>query len=181
MTTILVIGATGTVGRALTDELLTAGVAVLALVRDPSAAELPAAVEVVRGDLADPASIDGRRRRCVPAVAVYRAGVGDELAADVAQRLARTGRIVYLSAEASIRAPDRFWGRVERVVERIAPRWTVLRPTGFASNARIWAGLQTWAGFADQPEVVTDEVQTLLGRAALPFARWAGDHVQDFR
>ena len=91
-------------------------------------------------------------------MAVYRAGVGDELAADVAQRLARTGRIVYLSAEASIRAPDRFWGRVERVVERIAPRWTVLRPTGFASNARIWAGLQTWAGFADQPEVVTDEV-----------------------
>jgi uncharacterized protein YbjT (DUF2867 family) len=58
MTTILVIGATGTVGRALTDELLTAGVAVRALVRDPSAAELPAAVEVVRGDLADPASID---------------------------------------------------------------------------------------------------------------------------
>ena len=114
-------------------------------------------------------------------MAVYRAGVGDELAADVAQRLARTGRIVYLSAEASIRAPDRFWGRVERVVERIAPRWTVLRPTGFASNARIWAGLQTWAGFADQPEVVTDEVQTLLGRAALPFARWAGDHVQAFR
>ena len=58
MTTILVIGATGTVGRALTDELLTAGAAVRALVRDPSAAELPAAVEVVRADLADPASID---------------------------------------------------------------------------------------------------------------------------
>ena len=64
----------------------------------------------------------------------------DELAAEVVQRLARTGRIVYLPAEASIRAPDRFWGRVERVLERIAPRWTVLRPTGCASNARIWAG-----------------------------------------
>jgi hypothetical protein len=47
---------------------------------------------------------------------------------------------------------------------------------GFARSA-----LQTWAGFADEPEVVTDEVRTLLGRPALPFARWAADHVQDFR
>ena len=279
MTTILVIGATGTVGRALTDELLTAGAAVRALARDPSAAELPAAVEVVRGDLADPASIDSATAGANgafllwPFTAPERA---DELAGEVVQRLARTGRIVYLSAEASIRAPNRFWGRVERVVDRIAPRWTVLRPTGFASNARIWAGqirsgdvvrwpfadarrsliherdiaavaarallhdghdgrryvitgpcairqedqvrdiglalgrelrweeldrdaalsllveqfgdanfarsaLRTWAGFADEPEVVTDEVQTLLGRAALPFARWAADHAEDFR
>ena len=104
---------------------------------------MPAAVEVVKGDLADPASIDGATAGADGASLLWPFPAperADELAAEVVQRLARTGRIVYLPAEASIRAPDRFWGRVERVLERIVPRWTVLRPTGLASNARIWAG-----------------------------------------
>ena len=48
---VLVTGATGRVGRIVVAQLLGAGVPVRALTRRPAAAELPAAVEVVSGDL----------------------------------------------------------------------------------------------------------------------------------
>lgn len=48
---ILLTGATGAIGRRLLPELLKRGATVRALVRDPSRAELPDEVEVVRGDV----------------------------------------------------------------------------------------------------------------------------------
>src|SRR5258705_11895661 len=54
MNPVLVTGATGRVGRLVVKELLAAGVPVRALTRRPAAAELPAAVEVVAGDLPRP-------------------------------------------------------------------------------------------------------------------------------
>jgi dihydroflavonol-4-reductase len=55
----LVTGATGTVGGAIVQQLLAAGRPVRALVRDPARARtlLPAAVELVAGDVTDPASV----------------------------------------------------------------------------------------------------------------------------
>jgi uncharacterized protein YbjT (DUF2867 family) len=55
---ILVTGATGLVGRLVVDELHRAGAPVRALTRRPESANLPADVEVVSGDLTDPASLD---------------------------------------------------------------------------------------------------------------------------
>jgi uncharacterized protein YbjT (DUF2867 family) len=55
---ILVIGATGRVGRLVVDELLRAGAAVRALTRRPEHAALPPGVEVVAGDLTVPVSLD---------------------------------------------------------------------------------------------------------------------------
>src|SRR5699024_12291088 len=55
--TILVTGATGTVGRALVHALSERGQSVRALSRDPSTAVLPTGVEVVQGDLTDPSSL----------------------------------------------------------------------------------------------------------------------------
>ncbi|OSC70402.1 hydroxylase, partial [Streptomyces sp. BF-3] len=52
--TILVTGATGTVGRRVVEQLLERGEQVRALTRDPERAEFPAGVEVVGGDLTDP-------------------------------------------------------------------------------------------------------------------------------
>lgn len=49
--TILLTGATGAIGGALLPRLLAAGHRVRCLVRDPSRASLPAAAEVVRGDV----------------------------------------------------------------------------------------------------------------------------------
>src|ERR1700761_5778436 len=51
--TILVTGATGTVGRQVVEQLVKRGVDVRALVRDPAKAGLPAGVTVVQGDLLD--------------------------------------------------------------------------------------------------------------------------------
>jgi uncharacterized protein YbjT (DUF2867 family) len=56
--TVLVIGATGTMGSLVVDELLARGATVRALVRDEQrAAHLPAAVERSVGDLRDPESV----------------------------------------------------------------------------------------------------------------------------
>jgi len=59
---VLVIGATGRVGRLVVDELAGAGVPVRALTRRPEAAALPASVDVVAGDLASPESLDAALR-----------------------------------------------------------------------------------------------------------------------
>lgn len=59
MSTILVTGATGTVGLLLVQRLAAAGASVRAMVRNPksASASLPAGVEIVRGDMDDPASV----------------------------------------------------------------------------------------------------------------------------
>src|SRR4029079_18750785 len=61
---ILVIGATGIVGGQVLKQLTAAGVRVRALVRNPDAAGLTGEVEVVRGDLTLPETLD----RCLDAV-----------------------------------------------------------------------------------------------------------------
>lgn len=55
---VLVTGPTGRIGRAVVAELLGAGVPMRALTRRPDAARLPAAVEVLSGDLTVPESLD---------------------------------------------------------------------------------------------------------------------------
>ena len=54
MPTILIIGATGTVGRHLVSELVSTNSKVRALLRNPDSANLPSAVEKFRGDLTAP-------------------------------------------------------------------------------------------------------------------------------
>jgi len=59
MNHILVIGGTGTIGRQVLSRLVARGAQVRALVRNPRAASLPPQVEVVRGDLILPDTLDG--------------------------------------------------------------------------------------------------------------------------
>jgi uncharacterized protein YbjT (DUF2867 family) len=59
MNPILVIGATGTVGRQVVSRLAATGMQVRAMARNPGAARLPPQVEVVRGDLTLPETLDG--------------------------------------------------------------------------------------------------------------------------
>jgi len=51
MKRILVIGATGTVGRQVISELIAANFRVRALTRNPDSANLPSQAEIFRGDL----------------------------------------------------------------------------------------------------------------------------------
>ena len=55
--TVLVIGATGRIGRLVIDELVSTGAPVRAVTRRPAHAMLPSEVEVVAGDLTAPDSL----------------------------------------------------------------------------------------------------------------------------
>ncbi len=98
--TILVTGATGTIGRQVVEQLLKRGADVRALVRDPVKANLPAGVGVVQGDLLD---VDSLRRAFagVSTLFLLNAVVPDEFTqALIALNVAREAgieRIVYLS------------------------------------------------------------------------------------
>ena len=140
---ILVTGATGTVGRQVVTQLSEEGVPVRAVTRDPASATLPAGVEIVRGDLADPASLEPHLAGADAAFLVWPftdPGLAVDLGPRVVETLARhVTRFVYLSAQAAAGRPDSFWAVIERLIEGSGADWTFLRPTGFATNTLMWA------------------------------------------
>jgi len=138
---ILVTGATGTVGRQVVQQLVKRGADVRALVRDPAKANLPAGVEVVKGDLLD---VDSLRTAYsgISTLFLLNAVAPDEFTqAFVAINVAREAgieRIVYLSVlhgELYANVPH-FAGKfaVERMIEQMGLKATILRPAYFISN-----------------------------------------------
>lgn len=131
--TILVTGATANIGRRVVDHLLAAGAGpVRALTIDPERAALPAGVEVARGYLRRPetlqAALHGVER-------MYLAPTPDGSAE--ALRLARDAgvtRVVDLSGE-----PSTWWGAVSTSVEDSGLAWTHLWPGDFMENSLVWA------------------------------------------
>ena len=138
---ILVIGATGTLGSLVVQRLAEAGAPVQAFVRTPGKKAFPAGVAEVVGDLADVASL----RAALPSVRtlfLLNAVTPDEVTqALVALNLAREAgieRIVYLSvihADRYVNVPH-FTGKhtVERMIERLDIPATILRPAYFMQN-----------------------------------------------
>ncbi|MGW2293518.1 SDR family oxidoreductase [Streptomyces violaceorubidus] len=136
---ILLTGATGKVGRHVTEGLVASGHQVRALTRSPRDAALPAGVEVVRGDLEDPgtvqAALEGIDRMYLFPV--------PETAQEVAAlaRKAGVGRIVVLSSSSVLEdegnPSHRHHRAVERAVEDSGAEWTFVRPDEFAGNA-VW-------------------------------------------
>src|SRR5712691_11563411 len=93
----LIVGATGTVGRQVLSQLSATGAQVRALTRNPDAARLPPQVEVVRGDLTLPETLDG----CLDGIdAVFLVWTAPPAAvAPALERIAKHARrIVFLSA-----------------------------------------------------------------------------------
>ncbi|MEC3952400.1 NAD(P)H-binding protein [Nocardia sp. CDC153] len=142
----LVTGATGTVGRAVVDQLLAAGLPVRAITRRPETADLPAGVEVVRADLGDPDSLP-------PALAgvrkVFLSTTGTEIPrhdANLAAAAVTAGveHIVKLSSgragDPAATDPIPAWHRAgEDAIRASGIAWTMVRPMGFMSNALHWA------------------------------------------
>ena len=139
--TILVTGATGTVGRQVVDQLVKRGADVRALVRDPAKVKFPAGVAVAQGDLLD---VDSLRAAFtgISTLFLLNAVVADEFTqALVALNLAREagiGRIVYLSvihSDVYSNVPH-FAGKfgVERMIEKAGFNATILRPAYFMNN-----------------------------------------------
>jgi uncharacterized protein YbjT (DUF2867 family) len=139
--TILVIGATGRVGRHVVDQLIKRDAAVRVLTRDPAKASFPARVEVAQGDLLD---IDAVRSALVGVRSLFllNAVTGDEFTqAIVTLNLAREAgieRVVYLSvfdADRAVNVPHFAvkYG-AERMLEQMGFGATILRPTYFIDN-----------------------------------------------
>jgi uncharacterized protein YbjT (DUF2867 family) len=149
MKRILVTGATGNIGREVVTQLRARGCPIRALSRSPQSATLPPDVEVVRGDLAAPvtleASLDG-------VDAVFLVWVAPVAAARQAvERIAaHAERIVLLSSPH--RTPHPFFQQpnalrlvhetIDRLVETSSLPWTILRPHAFALNCLNWWGPQ---------------------------------------
>jgi uncharacterized protein YbjT (DUF2867 family) len=139
--TILVTGATGTVGRNVVDQLVQRGADVRALVRDPAKANLPEGVALVQGDLLD---VDALRTALsgISTLFLLNAVVPDEFTqALITLNLARAAgieRIVYLSvihSDVYVNVPH-FAGKfgVERMIEHMGFNATILRPAYFMNN-----------------------------------------------
>ncbi|MFF7192267.1 SDR family oxidoreductase [Streptomyces sp. NPDC008079] len=146
---IVVTGATGNVGRPLTQALAEAGEQVTAVSRRPptGSAQLPHGVSHLSADLAEPASLaaalDGAK-------ALFLLLSGDLHApearpADLIGLAAAHGvrRVVLLSSQGvSTRPldPSRVAVRaVEDALRGSGLDWAIVRPGGFASNALAWA------------------------------------------
>src|SRR3954462_2897012 len=97
MNRILVIGGMGNVGREVVTQLASTGASFRVMARNPAAADLPANVEVVRGDLTAPDTLDACLRDVQTVFLVW---VAPPAAASAAlERIARRAqRIVYLTA-----------------------------------------------------------------------------------
>ena len=139
--TILVTGATGTIGRHVVDHLVQRGADVRALVRDPAKAALPAGVAVVPGDMLDVESLRGAFAG-VSTLFLLNGVVADEFTqALIALNVAREAgirRVVYLSvihSDVYVNVPH-FAGKfgVERMIEAMGFEATILRPAYFMSN-----------------------------------------------
>jgi uncharacterized protein YbjT (DUF2867 family) len=99
MTTILVTGATGRVGRHVVAGLLESGAAVRALVRDPAQARLRD-VEVVRGDITDPVAVERAASGVDAAFLLWPSFSADGAAPVVAALTRQVSRVVYEDPQA---------------------------------------------------------------------------------
>lgn len=164
MKRILVTGATGTVGRQVVSQLLATDARVRALTRNPDAAGLPPDVEVVRGDLTAPATLDECLDGADTVFLVWTAPPGAAPAA--VERIAGHARhIVLLTSPHQTPHPlfqqpnplAAMFAEIERLIQASGVRWTFLRPGMFAANALSWWAPQIRAGnvvrwpYADAP------------------------------
>jgi len=145
---IVITGATGTVGRLLIEVLTETGADVRAVSRAPEVAGLPAGVEVVPGDPAQPATMAAALHGATSLFLHPRAAGSDPHLLVSIAREQGVRRVVALAAANVDDDPDlqpsRARGDRNREADHAAAtsglEWTSLRPSSFASNAATaWA------------------------------------------
>jgi uncharacterized protein YbjT (DUF2867 family) len=183
---ILVTGATGTVGRQTVVQLIGAGAQVRALARHPETARLPGDVEVAGGDLSDPVTLAPALKdvEAVFLVWPFTTAEGVPVVLDAIER--ETRRLVYLSSAGGQR-PDpagMFHADMEQLIEASQLDWTFLRPSGFASNTRLWAdqiresGVVRWPyGAAARSLVHESDIAAVAVRALTANGHVGAKHV----
>jgi uncharacterized protein YbjT (DUF2867 family) len=165
---ILVTGATGTIGSEVVERLVRRGAKVRAMTRNPSRATARPGVEVVQADFEDSASlvravlgVTTLFLLSAPAPALPR----HDRAMLEAARSAGVDKVVKLSAigtaEGFAEGTVGGWHRPGEEALRAGNwTWTLLRPSGFTSNALRWA--EAIRGGHPVPNMTGDGVQGLV-------------------
>ena len=190
---VLVTGATGRVGRVVVDLLIEAGVPVRALTHgSDTAAQFPANVEVVAGDLTVPESLDAALRGAGAVFLVWTAP--PETAPAVVDSLAtHARRVVFLSAPHNIDHPffqqpnsmAVLYADIERRIVETGVESTIIRPGMFASNALAWwasairtDGVIRWPfGGAETAPVDDRDVAAVVAKTLYQDGHAGGDYV----
>ena len=162
MKRILVIGGTGNLGRQVISQLLAMNIRVRALARNPDSANLPSSVEIGRGDLTIPHTLDLSLVDVDAVFLIWCAPVA--AAAPALARIAKhVKRVVFLSSPHRTAHPffqQLGWRpgqpmanpaaalhvEIERLIVASGLQWTFLRPGMFAGNARFWWAAMIRAG-----------------------------------
>lgn len=133
MNKILVVGATGNIGRHVVTGLRERGADVRALSR-------LAGADTVTGDLTRPETLHTALSGVDSVFLLwpFLTADGAQEAVDVIAQHAR--RIVYVSAFSVRDDESGVWGQVEAAIRHTSLEWTFLRPGGFATNTLEWAG-----------------------------------------
>jgi uncharacterized protein YbjT (DUF2867 family) len=190
---VLVIGATGRLGRAVLDLLVDADVPVRALThRSEATTTLPADVDAVPGDLTLPESLDAALQDAGAVFLVWTAP--PESAPAVVERLAaHTRHVVFLSAPHQ--TPHPFFqqpnpmaamhAEIERLLAATGVETTIIRPGMLASNALSWwaaairaGGVVRWPyGDAETAPVDDRDVAAVAARTLYQKGHAGGDYV----
>jgi uncharacterized protein YbjT (DUF2867 family) len=153
MNRILIIGATGNIGRQVLSLLPAKSAQIRALTRDPEAAGLPRQVEAVRGDLTRPETLDECLDGVDAVLLIWTAPAGAVVPA--LERITKyASRIVFLSSPYKTAHPffqqpnpiRLLHAEIERLIEASGRQWTFLRPGMFALNALGWWAPQIRGG-----------------------------------
>lgn len=139
---IVIAGATGTIGGEVVRALVRAGSPVRALTRAAGTrSPLPDDVEITTGDLNDPQSLTGALRGASGLFLL--SGYRDTPGILEEARRAGVERVVLLSSGAVVggdrrNAMVRYNAESEDALRASGLAWTILRPSGFMSNALRW-------------------------------------------
>lgn len=178
----VVTGATGNVGAEVVGALLDREHVVRAVTRDASRLDRSDSVEIVTGDLKEPASL---YEALVGAAGIFLLPGYDE-AADLLAQGRATGlqRVVLLSGGSAgsgdiSNAVTRYMMSSEAIVRASGLAWTVVRPYAFMSNALRWrdqlqSGDVVRLPFADVRTAMVDPVDV----AAIAVQALVGDQHQ---
>jgi uncharacterized protein YbjT (DUF2867 family) len=148
---ILVTGASGTIGSEVLRRLAGTGEVVRAMTRDASRVRTSPGIDIVHGDFEDPASLAQAVAEATTVFLLAAPGswiARHDLAMLDAARAAGVRKVVKLSAIGTDAMDHLNEGRHspagwhlpgEQAVQASGMAWTLLRPSGFASNALRWA------------------------------------------
>jgi uncharacterized protein YbjT (DUF2867 family) len=135
MNRILIVGGSGNIGRQVLSQLTATGVQVRALARNPKTVDWPPQVEVMRGDLTFPETLDCALDGIDTVFLVWVAPPAT--VAPALERIAKhSRRIVFLSAPLKTAHPffqqpnpsRALAEQIEQLIESSGLQWTFLRP-----------------------------------------------------